>query len=82
MALEQTDLPAERILRTEEEAEQYQREQQQAQAEANMQALMSALASQGMSREQIQQQMLLSLAQLSAAGGGAPRQLGPGTGTA
>lgn len=83
VALEQTDLPAERILRTEEEAEQYQREQQQAQAEANVQALVSALASQGMSREQIQQQMLLSLAQLSAAaGGGAPRQLGPGTGTA
>lgn len=84
VALEQTDLPAERILRTKEEAEQYQREQQRAQAEANVQALMSALASQGMSQEQIQQQMLLSLAQLSAAAGGraALPQTGPGTGAA
>ncbi len=81
VALEQTDLPTERILRTEEEAEQYQREQRQSQAEANVQALMSALASQGMSPEQIQQQLLLTLAQLSAAaGGGAPPQASLGMG--
>lgn len=65
VALEQTDLPAERILRTEDEAEQYQREQQQAQAEANVQALVRELGRQGMTPEQIQQQMTLLLAQLS-----------------
>lgn len=69
VALEQTDLPAERILRSEDEAEQYQREQQQAQAEANVQALTQELARQGMTPEQIKQQMLLMLGQLSAVGG-------------
>ena len=65
VALEQTDLPAERILRSEEEAKQYEAQQMQAQAQAQAQALMEQLQRQGMTPEQIQQQVLLLLAQLS-----------------
>lgn len=77
VALEQTDLPAERILRNEEEAKQYEeqqmREQAQAQAQAQTEALLEQLQRQGMTPEQIQQQMLLLLAQLTqAANGGSP----------
>lgn len=73
VALEQTDLPAERILRTEEEAKQYEeqqmRAQAQAQAHAEAEALMEQLRRQGMTPEQIQQQMVLVLARLSQADG-------------
>ena len=67
VALEQTDLPAERILRSEEEAKQYEAQQMQAQAQAQAQALMEQLQRQGMTPEQIQQQVALLLAQLSQA---------------
>lgn len=66
VAMEQTDLPAERILRTEDEARQYQQEEQAMQAEANVNAMMQELARQGLTPEQIQQQMLLMLAQTQA----------------
>ncbi|WP_165177476.1 hypothetical protein [Desulfovibrio sp. ZJ369] len=77
VALEQTDLPAERILRSEEEARQYEeqqmRAQAQAQAQAHTEALMEQLQRQGMTPEQIQRQMVLLLAQLAqAADGGQP----------
>lgn len=76
VALEQTDLPAERILRSDEEAQQYEDQQMQAQAKAQAQAQAEAfveqLQRQGMTPEQIQQQILLVLAQLtqSMQGGG------------
>lgn len=90
VALEQTDLPAERILRSDEEAEQHQRqqmlEQAQVQAQAQTQALMEQLQRQGMTPEQIQQQMLMLLAQLAqSAGGGeaaAPAPMPDGVGMA
>lgn len=67
VALEQTDLPAERILRTDEEAQQYQQELKAMQAQANVQALVQELEKQGMTPEQIQQQMVLTLAQMQTA---------------
>ncbi|EGW50096.1 hypothetical protein HMPREF1022_02918 [Desulfovibrio sp. 6_1_46AFAA] len=74
VALEQTDLPAERILRNEEEAKQYveqqMRAQAKAQAQAQTEALMEQLQRQGMTSEQIQQQVLLLLAQLAQAASG------------
>ncbi len=67
VTLEQTDLPAERILRTEKEAQEHQRQQMLmqalAQAEANVQALTAELGRQGLSPEQVQQQIVLALAQ-------------------
>lgn len=72
VALEQTDLPAERILRNEEEARQYEEQQMRAQAmaqaQAQSEALIEQLQRQGMTPEQIQQQVLLLLAQLMQAG--------------
>lgn len=78
VALEQTDLPAERLLRSDEEAQQYQEQQMLAQAKAQAQAQAEALAEQlqrqGMTPEQIQEQLLLLLAQVTQAlpGGGTP----------
>ena len=66
VALEQTDLPVERIMRTDEEARQYQQEQASMQAQAQVQALVGQLEQQGMTPEQINQQIVLLLAQLSA----------------
>lgn len=67
VTLEQTDLPAERILRTEKEAQEHQHQQMLmqalAQAEANVQALTAELGRQGLSPEQVQQQLMLALAQ-------------------
>ena len=67
VTLEQTDLPAERILRTEKEAQEHQHQQMVmqalAQAEANVQALTAELGRQGLSPEQVQQQLMLALAQ-------------------
>lgn len=81
VALEQTDLPAERILRNEEEAKQYveqqMRAQAQAQAQAQTEALMEQLQRQGMTPEQIQQQMVLLLAQLAQAASGGRRESRP-----
>lgn len=75
VAMEQTDLPAERIIRSEEEAKQYQQEQQAMQAQANVQALMDKLQRQGLQPEQIQQQLVLLMAQMGQtalpSGGGA-----------
>ena len=64
VALEQTDLPVERILFTEEEADRHQLEQQQMAAQANVKALTQQLQAQGMTPEQINQQILILLAQL------------------
>lgn len=86
-ALQQTDLPDD-ILRTEDEARQIQQEemqqQAQAQAEAQTQALMAELQKQGMDPQQIQQQILLILAQLQQGEGGqqampAPTPVAPGS---
>lgn len=66
VALEQTDLPAERILRSDEEAQQYRMEEQAMQAQANVQALVQELERQGLTPEQIQQQMLMVLGQMQA----------------
>lgn len=66
VALEQTDLPAERLLRTDDEAREHQQQQMlmaaQVQAEASSQALVAELQKQGASPEQIQQQLLVLLA--------------------
>ncbi len=64
VALEQTDLPAERILRSDDEAQQYQQQQAATQAQAQVDALVGQLQKQGMTPDQIQQQMMLLLAQL------------------
>lgn len=78
VALEQTDLPAERILRTEKEAQDYQQQQMViqalAQAEANVQALTAELGRQGLAPEQIQQQLMLVLAQSQQQAAQAERQ--------
>ncbi|MEG2005766.1 MAG: hypothetical protein RR014_07005, partial [Bilophila sp.] len=70
VSLEQTDLPSERLLRTDDEAKEYQQQQMhmqtQAQAEATTQALVAELQKQGATPEQIQQKMLLLLAQQHA----------------
>lgn len=63
VALEQTDLPAERILRTEDEANQYQQDMLMQQAQAEVQALMQQLQQSGMTPEQIQQQLMIVLGQ-------------------
>lgn len=67
VALEQTDLPVERLLRTDEEAQQYERDQMvmqaTAQAEGQIQALTAELTRQGMPPEQIRRQLVLLLAQ-------------------
>lgn len=67
VALEQTDLPAERIMRTDDEAEQYKQqqlmEQAQAQAQAEVQALMEQLQKMGMPEEMIRQQLMQILGQ-------------------
>ena len=65
VALEQTDLPAERILRTDDEARQHRQDQARMQAQAQVQALAAQLEQQGMTPDQINRQMLLLLAQLS-----------------
>lgn len=65
VSLEQTDLPVERIMRSEDEARQYQQEQSSVQAQAQVQALVGQLQQQGMTLEQINQQMMLILAQLA-----------------
>lgn len=67
VALEQTDLPAERILRSDEEAREYQMQEQAMQAQANVQALVQELERQGLTPEQIQQQMLMVLGQMQGA---------------
>ena len=65
MALEQTDLPVERLLRSDEEAQQYQQQmlfdQAKAQAQAQAFALVEQLERQGLPPEQIQQQLLMLL---------------------
>ena len=66
MALEQTDLPVERILRSDEEAQQYRQARASMQAQAQVQALAAQLEQQGMAPEEINRQMLLLMAQLSA----------------
>lgn len=70
VALEQTDLPADRLLRTDEEADEFQQQQMlmqaTAQAEAMSQALVAELQKQGATPEQIQQQLMLLLAQQQA----------------
>lgn len=72
VAMEQTDLPSERVLRTEEEAKQHIHEQMveqaQAQAEAEVQALMGQLEKMGMPHEMVQQQLMQILAQTVAQG--------------
>lgn len=72
VALEQTDLPAERILRTDDEAKQYQQDmlmqQAEAQAQAQVQALMDQLQKMGMPPEAIQQQLMQLLGQTIAEG--------------
>ena len=74
---EQTDLPVERILRTEDEAEQYAQQQMmmqaQAQAQAHTQSLVQHLESQGFPPEEINRQVMLLLAQLSQQGNAAPQ---------
>lgn len=69
VAMEQTDLPAERILRSREEAEEYrlERMQEQAsmQAQAQTEVLFAQLQRQGLTPEQIQQQIMMLLAQAS-----------------
>lgn len=67
VAMEQTDLPAERILRSEDEAKQFQQEQQIMQTQANVQALVDELQKQGLQPEQIQQQLLMVLGQMQQA---------------
>ena len=66
VALEQTDLPVERILRSDEEAQQYRQARASMQAQAQVQALAAQLEQQGMAPEEINRQMLLLMAQLSA----------------
>ncbi|MBQ7607967.1 MAG: hypothetical protein IJU76_08375 [Desulfovibrionaceae bacterium] len=61
VALEQTDLPAERVLRTDEEAQQYQQDQFTQMAQAGVQALMQQLQQSGMTPEQIRAQLMLVL---------------------
>jgi hypothetical protein len=75
VALEQTDLPVERILRSEDEAKQYEEQQMRAQAQAQTEALIEQLQRQGMTPEQIQQQVVLLLAQLTQAGSGGQQEL-------
>lgn len=74
VALEQTDLPSERLLRTDAEATAYQQQQMemaaQAQAQASAQALADQLQKQGMPPEQIQAQLLALLAQQHPSGAG------------
>lgn len=71
VALEQTDLPAERLLRTNEEAEEYERKQMEsaamAQAQANMAVVMQELEKSGATPEQVQQQLVAMLAQIQGA---------------
>ena len=70
VTLEQTDLPSERLLRTEEEAKQYEEEQAMMQAmanaEANLQVLLQELQKQGMTPEQVQQQLVMLAGQMQA----------------
>lgn len=63
VALEQTDLPVERILRTEEEARTHEAQTQAAAARAQAQAFVQELEARGMPPEQVQQQLLLMAAQ-------------------
>lgn len=81
VALEQTDLPAERLLRSDEEAARYEAEQiqmqAQAQAEAQAGALMKELRQQGMTPEQINRELLMLLAQVSQATGQVGASGGP-----
>lgn len=75
VAFEQTDLPVERILYSPDEAERRQAEQQAQTAQANAQALVRELQAQGMPPEQIQQQLVMVLAQMQGQSGlpGAPQ---------
>lgn len=68
VALEQTALPAERILRTQEEASEYQMQMSAMQARGNVQALVEELQKQGYTQEQINQQLMGMLAQITAGG--------------
>lgn len=70
VSLEQTDLPVERILRSDDEARQYQQQQAAVQAQAQVQALVAQLERQGMTSDQINRQMVMLLAQLSTQAGG------------
>ena len=76
VALEQTDLPAERLLRSDDEAKQYQQQQMldqaKAQAQAQASALVEQLERQGLPPEQIQQQLLMLLSKT------VPQGMGPG----
>lgn len=69
VALEQTDLPSERIMRTEEEAERHIEEQRLANAKANVEALTEELAKRGMPPEEIQRQLLIMAAAMSGEAG-------------
>ena len=77
VAMEQTDLPTERILYTEEDAKRNAHERQLQQSQANLEAMMQELQRQGLTPEQIQQQILLLVAQMSAAQGPQPPAAGP-----
>jgi hypothetical protein len=68
VALEQTDLPAERILLTEEEAKQSQMEEAAMQAQAQVEALVQMLGKRGLSPEQVNQQLLMLAHQMQAQG--------------
>lgn len=63
MALEQTDLPVERILRTKEEARAHEERQQAAAAQAQAQAFIQELEARGMPQEEVRRQLLLMAAQ-------------------
>lgn len=64
VAFEQTDLPVERILYTQEEAQRRRQDEQRAGEQLKVQALMQELQRQGMTPEQVRRQLVLLLAQL------------------
>lgn len=64
--LEQTDLPADRILLSDDEARQAQMEEAAMQAQAQVQAFVQELEKRGMPPEQVNQQMILLLTQMQA----------------
>lgn len=76
VALEQTDLPVDRLLRTKEEAQAFEAQQQAAQAQAQAEAFARELTARGVPEEEVRRQLLLAAAQAAqlargAQGGGA-----------
>ncbi|MDR1685216.1 MAG: hypothetical protein LBR82_02040 [Desulfovibrio sp.] len=59
VALEQTDLPADRLIRTDEETKEYEQQQMLAQAQAQVQAMIMELEKRGMPEEMIQMKLLM-----------------------